>query len=281
MARIELEKLHDSNYATWAVAMEALLVTKGLWDVVEGEPKPTASTAAKVAAWDAKNRQARAEIILQIDPSQYAHIQSEKDAAEVWATLKMVHQSRGFATRMSLRRKFLTMTKDPRTSMSSWIAIVRGLAFELEKIEDEYHGLKVTTTDDAKLINRQTRDEDVILVLTMGLPKEYDHFVTTLDATPRNDLTLEYVVGRLLNEESRQLSAHPEKPAGAAFIAAKTPRPIEEITCFNCGAKGHYQANCPKTPNPARNVTVTGGRSTSVPNSNVTAASAVCFEDTW
>ncbi|KAJ7075763.1 hypothetical protein C8R43DRAFT_966296 [Mycena crocata] len=61
------------------------------------------------------------------------------------------------------RHKFLTVTKGPTKRMAMWI--------------------------------------DQILVLTMGLEKSYKAFVISLDATLPDDLTLEYVKGRMLNEE--------------------------------------------------------------------------------
>ncbi|KDQ55340.1 hypothetical protein JAAARDRAFT_110450, partial [Jaapia argillacea MUCL 33604] len=140
--------LNDTNYAEWCVLMEALLVRKGLWDVLP-------------------------------------HVRSAV-VTEVWETLKAVHRARGFATRLALRRRFLTAAKKDSQSMVSWIADVRRNAFKLEDI-----GVKV-------------EDKDLILVLTMGLPPAYETFVVSLDSTPPDDLILEFVIARLLNEEARQ-----------------------------------------------------------------------------
>jgi len=79
-------------------------------------------------------------------------------------------------------------------------------------------------------------------VLTMGLPDSYDTFVIALDSTDSSALTLDYVIGRLLNEESRKT---PNSAREAAFRADGKRRPVSEITCFNCQKKGHYQSNCP------------------------------------
>jgi hypothetical protein len=45
-------------------------------------------------------------------------------------------------------------------------------------------------------------DEDIILVLTRGLPSTYENFVITLDSTPTSQLTLDYIISCLLNEEA-------------------------------------------------------------------------------
>ena len=44
-------------------------------------------------------------------------------------------------------------------------------------------------------------DEDSILALKMGLDKSYDSFIISLDTTPPEQLTLNYVISRMLNEE--------------------------------------------------------------------------------
>ena len=57
-------------------------------------------------------------------------------------------------------------------------------------------------------------------------------------------------VGLLMNEESRQRAAQPVTTPGVALavtpVTQKTRRPLEQITCFHCGEKGHYQINCLK-----------------------------------
>ena len=115
---IRLARLNDSNYAKWAVRMEAILIKKGLWSVVKipkidaaGETASTitAEKTKKIAERDsAKMQEARAELILRVDDGQLSHMRSE-DPMEIWATLERVHRAAGFATSLagnsSLRRR--------------------------------------------------------------------------------------------------------------------------------------------------------------------------------
>ena len=127
--------------------------------------------------------------------------------------------------------------------MANWIAEVHGVAFHLEEIS--------VTID----------DEDLILVLTMGLPKSFDTFVISLD-TDTTPLTLNHVITRLLNEESQQtvdtrpVHEHDPSLAATTFSSEKpgshtggrcqnTGHSLAHITCYKCGQKGHFQANCP------------------------------------
>src|ERR1700730_6090022 len=115
--------------------------------------------------------------------------------------------------------------------MQNFIAQACGLACELMEI-----GVNIN-------------DEYIILVLTGGLPHSYDHFVITLDSTHTSELTLDYVVTRLLNEEAHQLVNTPTKwntpcdPGVAALATSSSKKPgshtsycpacnLANITCF-------------------------------------------------
>ncbi|KAI8988987.1 hypothetical protein BD414DRAFT_385160, partial [Trametes punicea] len=140
-------KLDDTNYAEWRMFMQALLTKQGVWGVTSG-------TITCPPGPDTSN-----------------------------AT---IHRSRGFGTRLSLHCDFFSMVKRKDQTMTSWIADIRQLAFQLQDI-----GATVT-------------DKDIIIVLTKGLPSSYEHLIVTLDATPTDDLTIDLVIRRLVNEESRQ-----------------------------------------------------------------------------
>lgn len=236
MTATNIFKLDETNYAEWAVVMQALLVRKGLWEVTGGvdRERPMGSDGSKtVKAWVKKTDEARAELALSVERSQLSHVRTGT-AADVWTRLETMHQARGFGTRLSLRRKFYAMKMSG--TMQAWIAAVASAAFRLEAA------------------NVAVTDEDQILVLMNGLPDSYVSFTISLDATPPDDLTLDYTIVRLINEYERQAQTAtktrpPQDPGvAAAVLHSENPgrarRPIALITCFRCGQKGHYQADC-------------------------------------
>ena len=85
------------------------------------------------------------------------------------------------------------------------------------------------------------RYEDLVLVLTMGLPTSYSTFVVALDATDPTLLTLDNVIARLLNEESRLSAESPRSTTTNSVneamdaIPSSPRRPLSQITCFACG----------------------------------------------
>jgi hypothetical protein len=115
-------------------------------------------------------------------------------------------------------------------TISSWISDVKNTAYRLS-------GVGVTVLDD-----------DVILALCEGLPTSYLMLIVTLDSLPPDELTLDNVVTRLLNEEVRQKPDRDEKypSADQALVARnKVRQPMSEITCFTCGGKGALSVDLP------------------------------------
>lgn len=229
--------------------MEAELIRKDLFtDIVEilvdthdsnGDPRSQSDIDAETekkrnARKASKMAEARAELILNVEPGQLPHMRS-RDPLDIWQDLKMVHRARGFAASLAMRRQFLTMKKMKAQKMSAWIGEIRAQAFEMEEA-----GLQVS-------------DNDTILALTMGLPPSFDNLIMSFDDTPSADLTLDYVVTRLLNEETRQksrnnLRTQTETTADDTGVAltVKPVTPVDQITCFFCDAKGHYKSDCPE-----------------------------------
>jgi hypothetical protein len=235
-----IPKLNDTNYTSWAIMTEAELTRKGLWtNMVEFYVDPDGKDEDEIEAAVEKLREARkppkmaearAEMILRVEPSQLSHMR-DRDPKEVWDSLRNVHRARGFATSLALRRRFLTAKKGDSQTMQAWIGQIQAQAFMMEEA-----GIVVS-------------EQDKILALTMGLPATYDPVIINFDSTAPDHLTFDHVVTRLLNEETRQTAGSgtaAKSPPEVAFSARVKPRrPISEITCFNCQKKGHYQSMCP------------------------------------
>ena len=224
------DKLTDGNFHDWKIYMEALLTRKDLFDYVNGTLRHPGGTESskKVRDFYRKQSEARAEIILRVTPSQLAHCRNP-DPMTIWNNLITIHSSRGRSTIIALRRRFHRLRLEHSETMSAYIARVRHVAFLLEEAD-----VKVT-------------DDDIILAITSGLPNSYNSFLISLDATSDDDYILPHVIARLVNEYQRQNGHHqPTDPTNVAMAANSTPRgDLAHITCFGCGQKGHYQANCP------------------------------------
>ena len=125
----DFRKLNGVNYAEWAMMMEAWLVKKGIWEVVNGdETKPMGSLSSKaVKSFSRRQAEARAEIILHVDESQLAYVR-DPDPHVTWDTLKLTYRACGFVTRRVLRRKFFGLVKQEDQLMPAQIAVMESYA---------------------------------------------------------------------------------------------------------------------------------------------------------
>jgi hypothetical protein len=240
---IRFSRLGNTNYPEWIMRMEAILVKKGLWPLIEilvrkekadGSEKTAAEIKAErdrlIAVRDpAKMAEARAEMILRVEDGQLSHM-SARDPMVIWEDLRRIHQAAGFATSLALRRRFLTAKKDDNETMEAWIGRIQTLILRMEHADVE------------------VSDQDKILAYTMGLPPSYGAVIINFDATPPNLLTVEHVITRLLNEETRQESDS-TSPTAADIdeaMAVIARRDVADTTCFFCDKKGHFKSECPE-----------------------------------
>lgn len=211
--------------------MEAVLIRGGFWDLVTGDEKLEEEyDEKKEQAFKRRQAQCRAEIVLRVEDSQLPHM-TGGDPKTIWDALAAVHRARGFGSRLQLRRKFITATMKSGQSMEGWIGEVRSHANKL------------------KAIDVDISDEDIIVVLTAGLPPSYTTIIISLDAVKSKELTLDFVITRLLNEEGRQvISADtiPEVKKEESDNAAMSAKPMRtDVQCFYCLEKGHFSNTCP------------------------------------
>jgi hypothetical protein len=225
-------KLKDEVvYDDWEFEVRADMRRKGVLAVALGQDlRPLGSDNSKaVKAWIAKRDVATATIISRLDPSQFAHIRDfEEDPVGMWERLRETHQSSGLGGVVAMWRKFYALRKPVETStMRPHIAAVRGHAEKLGRI-----------------YNDKPSDAQIIATLLMSLPPAYDTLLVTLDSNAEKD-DLEFVIGRLLNEEVRQESEFSTTPfPETSALAVRAFRDKSRITCWKCQKLGHFQNEC-------------------------------------
>ena len=90
-SRIEL--LNKNNYDSWAVQMQAILITNDLWDFAGGksmkpEPAENNKNAAAIGQWDKNDQKARSLIILSISLTEIKQVKTCATARTIWQKLK-------------------------------------------------------------------------------------------------------------------------------------------------------------------------------------------------
>lgn len=127
------------DYSTWKFAVQACLDVDGLWDVVEGTESET--NKEKLARLD---RRAKSKLILMVDAVNYAHIQNEKTAADVWKKLQGAFEDSGLTRRVGLLRTLITTQLDQCKNMEDYVNRIISNAHKLRgagmDINDEWIG---------------------------------------------------------------------------------------------------------------------------------------------
>lgn len=117
-----------------------------------------------------------------------------------------------------------------------------------------------------KLLNEYTAaggdlpDLEIITIFMTKIPKKFKHVKSALQTIASDEITMDRVRTRLLEEELQEQGESERDPAnddssvGAAFKTQKKNayKPKANVTCFNCGERGHKSNVCKnrsKNPN--------------------------------
>lgn len=173
--------------------MQMILIDRGLWEYVDGsQPAPVLgvdaneAAQAKLVEWKKKDNCAMAQIALTVGNGELVHIKGAKSSREAWLKLCSVHQAKGLAAKVFLRRRFFNIKLREGDSMQTHINNVKDLAEQLDAI------------------GAAVNDNDVAMTLLSSLPEQYDNLIVALEARPSEELTSEFVASRLLAEEKRR-----------------------------------------------------------------------------
>uniref|UniRef100_H3H953 Integrase catalytic domain-containing protein n=1 Tax=Phytophthora ramorum TaxID=164328 RepID=H3H953_PHYRM len=169
-----MEPFDGSNYTLWSYKMKMYLMSKGLWEAVEGKAEATSS----------KEQQAHAAIVLNLNDSQLMHVVTAKSAKEAWEKLEKFHRAQDVANRLWLKEKFSSF-KYTTSSVSKHVTELEQLVLEM------------------KSAGCEPSDEDVCATLLRSLPASYESLVQAFRMS-MTELKLADLVGKLIAEEVRQ-----------------------------------------------------------------------------
>jgi Reverse transcriptase (RNA-dependent DNA polymerase)/gag-polypeptide of LTR copia-type/Integrase core domain/GAG-pre-integrase domain len=234
-AKFSVAKLNDTNYQPWKFKIKMLLIREGSWKCIE-EDYPDEPDRE----WLDLDQKAQSTISLSIEDCQIVHIYKCNHAKEMWEELQKVHERANLCNKLYLTRKLYQSKLKDGQDMQNYIRSV------LEMVE-RLHG-----------IGEDINDFHVAALLLSGLPDSYETLITALDARPDDELTLEYVKGKLIDEYKRknETSSNSNKSESAlkAFDKGKFKNKSnqnnsnntkqETRECFVCKKPGHLKKDC-------------------------------------
>lgn len=225
------------NYSEWAFAVENFLLLDGLNGCIKEE---TAEAADKIA-------QARAKLILTIDPALFIHVKETKTAAELWKKLKSLYDDAGFARKISLLRSLISVRLENMDNMASYVnrlietaQRLRGTGFH---IDDEWIGS----------------------LLLAGLPDKFAPMIMAIEHSGTK-ITADSVKTKLLEMEDdsnkgasafvgkvgwhkksgyNKTNKFGNKCQTSGVTHSNETSVRKEIRCYKCKQIGHVKSNCP------------------------------------
>lgn len=226
-AKFSIAKLNGCNWQTWKVRVEMLLARDDLWGIVE-DALP--DEAGRTEEWKKNDRKAKATIILLLEDSQLSLVKNCVFARDTFNALKSYHQKTTRSVRVSLLKKLC----------ASNLAENGNIENHLREFDDLFDRLDAAGT---------TLDKDTkICMLLRSLPVSYDGLVTALDSRSDDDISLDVVKSKLVDEYNRQL----ERKGSGSVKIEKAMRSAEGKstgdfrTCHFCKKAGHIKRNCRK-----------------------------------
>ncbi|MCO5594089.1 hypothetical protein L7F22_048110 [Adiantum nelumboides] len=148
------DRLDGDNYPMWAYMMQHVLVSKGVWNIVQGidvhpgivdiakvvdVAGPSTRTAAarsvlptaEQARWDVKDAQAHALIALSVKRTITPHICSTKSAKQAWDILVGLYAGRNEAKIALLRKELESKIMNEEDDMDTFLTSIKDINEQL------------------------------------------------------------------------------------------------------------------------------------------------------
>ncbi|MCO5550153.1 hypothetical protein L7F22_003635 [Adiantum nelumboides] len=148
------DRLDGDNYPMWAYMMQHVLVSKGIWNIVQGidvrpgsvdvaEVVDVAGPSTKIAAarsilptaeqarWDVKDAQVHASIALSVKRTITPHIRSAKSAKQAWDILAGLYAGRNKAKIALLHKELESKIMNEEDDMDTFLAGIKDINEQL------------------------------------------------------------------------------------------------------------------------------------------------------
>lgn len=201
--------------------MQALLMREDFWFVIE-DPQPDPITSN----WKRGNQKALATIVLFLSDNQMNLVKNVATAKDAWIQLKEYHEKATMTSRVSLLKRICSMNMTEGQEMEKHI-------FELEELFDRL-----------QCAGQQMDSSLKIAMILRSVPSSYGGLVTALESRKDEDLTIELVKQKLIDEwQRRSEQSENSNESDERAMKAQSKRQEEKV-CYYCRKPGHFKRNC-------------------------------------
>ena len=137
-------------------------------EIVEGseEPLPPSLDSRVRIAYNRREKNAFAILVLNLSDSQLSYIRSCKTLTEVLTRLCNIHEAKNLVNILFFRRKFFIIKMEENDDMLAHIKKVKALA------------------DQLNVANVAITDGDIVRMLLESLPASYKYLIIAMESTP-------------------------------------------------------------------------------------------------
>lgn len=219
MSNTVVPQLNADNFNNWKFRVKALLEEKQLENTLE---KLATDYKDDKDQTDFKMKDAKAKsIIVQCVTDKHLDIiKDSKTVKEMVKALEDVFQRRSVFTKLTLKKKLLTLKHKKN-----------------QKLEDHFHTFD-TLIRELESIESKVEESDKVCHLLLSLNEEYEAVITAIE-TLNTDVTMDFVKSRLLDEELKI-----KNKRGINESASEVSFKMNTYTCYKCGKVGHKIADC-------------------------------------
>ena len=140
-------RLGESNYTQWKADVQAALMMKGCWRIVNGESPQPSPGSDKLADWLEKHDLAAGLIWLTLEPSQKALVAAHQtDALKLWKELKDLHAKDSEVSRFIAYDELLSIILQESESLSSVISRVEEAVNQVKLLRPTTSAKKFSTS---------------------------------------------------------------------------------------------------------------------------------------
>ncbi|XP_054709192.1 uncharacterized protein LOC129218897 [Uloborus diversus] len=182
--------LTGNNWNLWKFKMKIILESKGLFEAINGEFPVEVDTEdeneylEKLAEFRKKDLKAQEIIVSRVEEGPMAHIITCENANAMWNKLCSVYEHKSEVSIYMLQKKFFNYSHDGK-DLSLYISGLEEIITKLKQYEENIS------------------DHMFMTKVLMGLPQEYQHFISAWESVPVENQSINELVSRLSIEEER------------------------------------------------------------------------------
>ncbi|KAF2903238.1 hypothetical protein ILUMI_02952 [Ignelater luminosus] len=203
-----------NNFDNWKFRLRVLLEEKDYLECLDGidssyniiDSDDTVTKAVKTKQLQdflKKDHKCKSIITQSVADSHLEYIKDKHTAKEMWTALQNSFERKGIRNQLLLRKQLSQLKLEERGTLNSHF-----LTFDL-------------IVRNLKASGATLEENDIICHLLLTLPKSYEMVITAIETIGGSDLTLDFVKGKLLDEEIKQKSKNNMVEENSTAFAGK------------------------------------------------------------